>query len=171
MSAAASQVVTRHDKEHLNPAQRAGEVISLAVMGLVIAYFWQLWTMQSGFFTSAFGPWEQIWFFGPMVLGLAAPLVRLVTGRRNPARPCEIATDLAVIIGALWLLRVFPFDFTHLGDALPGDLPTLFTWVPDWAGRVILVLQAFGGAIALLVTTGQFVRESLEDLIGKLTQS
>jgi hypothetical protein len=171
MTTAAPQIHERLDKEHLNPAQRVGEVISLTIVVLVIAYFRQLWTMQSGFFTSAFGLWEQFWFFGPMIFGLAAPLIRVVIGRRNPARPCEIATDLVIVLGAFWLLRVFPFDFAHLGDALPGDLPTLFTWVPDWAGRVILVLQAIGGAIALIVTTGQFVQVGLNDLIGKLTHS
>ena len=161
MATTAPQIQIHHDKEHLTAAQRFGEVISLAIMVLVIAYFRQLWTMQAGFFTPAFGPWEQFWFFAPLIFGLAAPLVRVVVGRRNPARPCEIATDLAMVIGAIWLWRVFPFDFSHLGDALPGNLPALLNWVPDWLGKMGLALQIVGGVIALIVTTVQFMRASL----------
>lgn len=163
MATAAPQTQIPRDKEHLTPAQRFGELISLVVTLLVIAYFRQLWATQAGFFTTAFGPWEQFWFFAPIVLSLAAPLTRLVVGRRNPARPIEIVASLFMVAGAIWLLRVFPFDFAHLGDALPGGLPALFNWIPNWAGRVVLVLQAFGGSIAMIATTWQFVRTGLRD--------
>lgn len=165
MSTAApqAQLRTNKDKEHLSPAQRFGEVISLAILALIIGYFWQLWTMGAGFFTSAFGPPERFWFFGPMICSLAAPTVRIVIGRRNPARPFEIVTDVLMIVGAIWLLRVFPFDFSHLGDALPGNLPTLFTWVPNWFGKLILVLQLVGGAIAAIATSWQLIVGSLQD--------
>ena len=149
------------DREYLSPGQRFGEVIALAVLAVIIDYFWQLWQMEAGFFTAAFGPWEQFWFFGPMVVSLAAPLVRLLVGRRNPARPFEIATDVLMVIGAVWLLRVFPFDFSHIGGALPGSLPTLFAWVPKWLGRWVLVLQLVGGTIAVVVTAWHFVKRIL----------
>jgi hypothetical protein len=98
-----------------------------------------------------------------MLLGLAAPTVRLLVGRRNPARPFEIVTDVFMVIGAIWLLRVFPFDFSHLGDALPGNLPALLNWVPNWLGKVGLALQIVGGVIALIVTTAQFLKVTLLD--------
>ncbi len=163
MSAATPQTEqrTNKDKEHLTPAQRFGNVISLAIQALIIGYFWHLWTIGTGFFTVAFGPWEQFWFFGPMVAALAAPVVRILVGRRNPARPLEIATDLLMAFGAIWLLRVVPFDFSHLGDALPGNLPVLLNWVPNWLGKVFLVLGLIGSVIAIIVTTGQFMRASL----------
>ena len=151
----------RIEKEYLGPAQRFGEVVSLAVLALILSYFWRLWTIDAGFFTSAFGPAERFWFFGPMILSLAAPLVRILVGRRNPARPFEIVTDVLMVIGAIWLLRVFPFDFSHLGDALPGSLPALLNWVPNWLGRVGLALQIVGGAIGAIAATVQFTRVSL----------
>jgi hypothetical protein len=151
----------RTEKEYLTPAQRFGEVISLIITALIIGYFWRLWTIDAGFFTSAFGPPEQFWFFGPMLLSLAAPLVRMLVGRRNPARPFEIVTDVLMALGAIWLLRVFPFDFSHLGDALPGNLPALLNWVPNWLGKVGLALQLVGGAIGAIAATVQFTRASL----------
>jgi hypothetical protein len=155
------EIERRTDKEYLTPSQRFGEVISLIIMALIIGYFWRLWSIDAGFFTSAFQPPEQFWFFAPMLLGLAAPTMRLLVGRRNPARPFEMVTDVLMVIGAIWLLRVFPFDFSHLGDALPGNLPALLNWVPNWLGKVGLVLQLVGGVIALIVTTVQFIRASL----------
>jgi hypothetical protein len=163
MSAAAPQTKVRGNKEHLNPAQRFGEVIALAILALIIGYFWRLWQLQTGFFTAAFGPPEQFWFFGPMILSLAAPVVRILVGRRNPGRPFEITTGLLMLVGAIWLLRVFPFDFSHVGDALPGNLPRFFTWVPDWFGKLILVLQLVGGAIGAITTTWQFIGHSMHE--------
>lgn len=158
MTTAAPQIPLHTTREHLTPIRRFGEIISLAVIAVIIGYFWQLWTMGAGFFTAAFGPLEQFWFFGPMIASLAAPITRIVVGRRNPARPFEIATDVLMVIGAIWLLRVFPFDFSHMGDALPGNLPLLFAWVPDWLGRLVLLLQVVGGSISAVATTWQFMR-------------
>jgi hypothetical protein len=148
-------------KEYMTPSQRFGEVISLIISGLIIGYFLRLWTIDAGFFTSAFGPPEQYWFFGPMILSLAAPLVRMLVGRRNPARPFEMVTDVLMALGAIWLLRVFPFDFSHLGDALPGNLPALLNWVPNWLGKVGMALQVVGGVIGAIAATVQFMKVSL----------
>jgi hypothetical protein len=136
-------------------------MVSLIILALIIGYFWRLWTIDAGFFTSAFGPPERFWFFAPIILSLAAPTVRILVGRRNPARPFEIVANVLMALGAIWLLRVFPFDFSHLGDALPGNLPALLNWVPNWLGKVGLALQLVGGVIAAIVTTAQLLKVSL----------
>ena len=160
MSAPAQKSTVGSDREYLAPAQRFGEMIALVLTALVIAFFWHHWTTGTGFFTTAFGSSEQVWFFSPMFFSLAAPAARIIFGRRNAGRPFEIVTDVLMVIGAIWLLRVFPFDFSHLGDALPAGLAFLLNWVPDWLGRVGLVLQLVGGAIAAIVTMWQFARHS-----------
>ncbi len=66
-----------------------------------------------------------------------------------------------MVIGAIWLLRVFPFDFSHLGDALPGNLPALLNWVPNWLGKVGLALQVVGGIIGAIAAKTQFLKVSL----------
>jgi hypothetical protein len=151
----------RLEKEYMTLSQRFGEAVSLIILALILGYFWRLWTIDAGFFTSAFGPPEQFWFFGPMLLSLAAPLVRILVGRRNPARPFEMVTNVLMALGAIWLLRVFPFDFSHLGDALPGNLPALLNWAPNWLGKVGLALQLVGGVIGATAATVQFMRVSL----------
>lgn len=55
--------------------------------------------------------------------------MRSAIGRRNDTRPAEIATSLFWIAGSIWLLIVFPFDFSHFGDALPEFLRFLVSWI------------------------------------------
>lgn len=143
-------------KEHLSMGQRFGEVVSVAVLLALLAFFRNHMTMQTGFFTSTFGTWEQLSLFVPLIASLAAPMVRAVVGWRNPGRPFEIVTYLLEAIGSFWLLRIFPFDFTHLGDALPNGLHFLLAWVPDWLGRAALVLQVALSLVMVVVTTWQF---------------
>jgi hypothetical protein len=55
-------------------------------------------------------------------------------------------------LATLWLLRVFPFDFTHLADALPTGLQFTVAWVNDDIGKIALLLQAVVGVLAALIT-------------------
>jgi hypothetical protein len=151
------QTTTRKpDKEVLTTAQRLSEPIAVVVMLLLFAFFVYHQTADTGFFTDKFGPAEMFFLYGPMLLSAAAPLVRMVTGRRNPARPLEVVTNAFLAIGAFWLLMVFPFDFTHLADALPGQIQFLLSWVTDDIGRIVLILQIVAGAIIAIATTWKY---------------
>jgi hypothetical protein len=43
------------------------------------------------------------------------------------------------------LFIVFPFNFAHLGDLLPSSLQFLLSWIPNYLGRIILLLVGLGG--------------------------
>jgi hypothetical protein len=160
MAAPVSNQTSKASRERLSAPQRFGEVVGLLFSLLPIAYFMYSFAAGTGFFTSAFGPWEQFWFFAPMFVSLAAPLVRALVGRRNAARPFQILSNVLLAVGSWVLLVVFPFDFSHLGDALPWGLSFMLNWVPDWLGRVGLVLAIVGGTIGALSTTWRFISAS-----------
>jgi hypothetical protein len=151
------------DREYLNPAQRFGELVALVLMMLPISFFVYHLAANTGFFTSAFGPLERLLFFGPMVLTMAAPMVRAVVGRRNHARPLEVATNLFLGIAAIWLLNVFPFDFSHFPDALPSGIRFLFAWVNNEIGRMVLVIQLIVCPIAAILTAWQYIWHLLHE--------
>ena len=109
----------RIDVSHIS--KRFGEFVALIITLLMIAFFAYNQAANTGFFTPAFGSQAMFFFFGPMVLSMAAPFMRAAIGRRNPARPLEVASNVFGAIAAIWLLTAFPFDFTHLADALPGS--------------------------------------------------
>ncbi len=109
-------------RELLSLPQRVAEPFFSAIALFILGGFFvahQL--LQTGFFTDRFGPVEMLCLYGPLILSLAAPLARALSGQRNPARPIEVATHLCAALAGLWLLRVFPFDFTHLADVLPAE--------------------------------------------------
>jgi hypothetical protein len=57
-----------------------------------------------------------------------------------------------MVMAALWLLRVFPFDFTHLADVLSVNLRFSLAWVSDEIGRIVLLLQVSAGTLAAVIT-------------------
>lgn len=145
------------DREFLTPSQRFGELVAMFVMCLFIAYFVYHQVAETGFFTTAFGPPAMFFFYGPLLLALLAPMTRAVVGRRNPARPLEVITDVFLAIAAAWLLIIFPFDFTRLADALPSGIRFLLGWVNNDIGRVVLVIQMIVCPIVALVTAWIFI--------------
>ncbi len=147
-----SAPVGRKDRENLTVGQRFGEFVTMVITFLFFGFFAYHQQANTGFFTAKFGSQEMFCFYGPMLLSLAAPATRAVTGLRNPARPLEVATNLFTAIGALWLLTVFPLDFTHLADALPSGIRFLLAWVNNDIGRIPIILAAIFCPIAALVT-------------------
>ncbi len=150
-------VVEKTDKEVLTTPQRWGEFISIIVMLLLCGFFVYHQVAHTGFFTAKFGAVEMFCLYVPILLSLAAPVVRAVTGHRNPARPFEVATNVFLAIAALWLLMVFPFNFSHLADALPGAIRFVLAWITNDIGKVVLILQVIVGTIWAFVTTMKYL--------------
>lgn len=145
------------DKEVLTTPQRWGELISVFPMLLLFSFFVYHQVANTGFFTAKFGALEMFCLYGPILLSLVAPVVRAVSGRRNPARPFDIATYLFLAIAALWFLMVFPFNFSHLADALPGAFHFVLAWITNDIGRVFLILQVIIGPISAILTTRKYL--------------
>jgi hypothetical protein len=144
------------DREILTPSQRVGEFFALIAMLLFFGFFAYHQAAHTGFFTAAFGPQEMFFFYGPVFLSVAAPVTRALVGRRNPARPLEVVSNLFAVVAALWLLVVFPFDFAHLADALPTGIRFLLAWVNNDIGRIPFILQLIVCPLVALVTTWQY---------------
>jgi hypothetical protein len=144
------------DREILTAPQRVGEVIALVLSILLFSFFAYHQAANTGFFTAKFGPQAMFFFYGPMLLSMLAPVTRAVVGRRNPARPLEVATNVFLAIAALWLFNVFPFNLAHLADALPAEIRFLFWWVNDDIGRIVLILQMIVCPVVAVVTTWQY---------------
>lgn len=144
-------------KEVLTPSQRCGEFISLMAMVLFFAFFVDHQTTQTGFFTARFGVAEMLCVYGPMLLSLMAPIVRVFTGRRNPARPFEVETNGRMALAAIWLLLVFPFNFAHVSDVLPAGIRFLLGWITNDVSKVVLILQLGICPIAAVVSLGKYL--------------
>lgn len=149
--------VRTDDRDALSIAQRVPElVVALAMLGL-LAFFLYHQQTESGFFTEKFGTVEMFWLYGPIIAGIIAPLMRALTGNRNPARPFEILTSLFLAVGSFWLLTVFPFDFSRLNATLPTGLQFALAWITDGVGKVLLLLQVIIGPISALLVGAKYL--------------
>lgn len=158
------------DKDVVSLAQRVAEpTFAMIGMSLALGFFVYHQAAHTGFFTGNFGPFEMLCFYGPIILSPTASIVRAATGRRNVGRPFEVVVNTCTALAALWLLNVFPFDFTHFADALPGGLQIALAWVNDFFGRIALMLQVAIGAIAALAYLGTFLVVSWRTRTGSST--
>jgi hypothetical protein len=138
------------NRDRMLPGQRAGEVASVVISALILYFFYENQATGTGFFTSRFGPTEQALFYGTWFVGVAVSLARAAYGRRNPVRPADAFYGLMLAVTALWLLRVFPFDFAHFPDLLPAAVRPAFFWLSNPVGQIGLVLAAVGGFVSML---------------------
>ena len=140
----------RASRDSLKPSERVGEFVGAAISVLVLYYFYESQVTATGLFTAAFGPTEQLAFYGPFVFGLLINLIRGTYGRKHAVRPLQSLQGAALAIGSMWLLYIFPFDFTHLTALLPHVLQVPFWWISNPVGQLLLVLGIIGGLVSMV---------------------
>ena len=138
------------DRDRLDPGQRGSEVVGVFISFLILLFFVENQVKGTGFFTSKFGPEEEALFYGSWFVGAAVSLARAAVGRRNPVRPFDALYGALLVVTALVLLSVFPFDFAHFPDLLPQVVRFAVKWVSDPIGKIGLVLIAVGGFASML---------------------
>ncbi len=142
----------RTDNDILAPFPRWAGLLIVAGMLLLFDFFKLHESMDTGFFTEKFGWLEQLCLYVPIFVTLTAPIVRAVTGRENVSRPFDAAASLLLGMGSFWLWLVFPFDFAHLGDFLPGILHAFTNVINNTIGSILLILQWVTGPITAIAT-------------------
>ena len=148
--------IEKGEREVLTTPQRIGEGVTIVVLLLMAGFFRLHQSMDTGFFTADFGPTAMLCLYGPIAVALIPPAIRALGGRRNPARLFEAAANLSLALGSLWLLRVFPFDFTHLADVFPAPMRFGLAWMTNDIGRYFMIFQVTVMFIAAIANTVRF---------------
>ena len=136
------------NNEHLDVGQRAGEIVAAAIFPLIFGFFAYHQIANTGFFTSSFGSWEMLAFYGSIFLSMIPPLARAVVGHRNPVRPYEAAVNIFFALATLYLLGVFPFNFAHFADGFPAAARFAFSWITNDIGRIVMMLMLVGSFVS-----------------------
>ncbi|AIC14612.1 hypothetical protein [Nitrososphaera viennensis] len=144
------------NRDYLKRSERGGELVGVAAVGLIALFFYMHQAWSTGFFTSRFGPTEAFFFYGSIMAGIVGPLFRSATGRRNLSRLPEMIASVLWMVGAVWLLIVFPFNFAHLGDVVPTVLRFLLAWITNDIARVLFTLGALGGVVFTIVNASLY---------------
>lgn len=148
----------RKDNETLSPFERWAQLFIIVGTLLLGGYFYLHQVSNTGFFTEAFGTIEQVALYGPILISFGAPLVKLLTGQRNLGRLFDALTNLSLAAGSFWLVRTFPFDFSHLADPLPAFLRWPIAWIRDPIARILLWVQVILGTLTGLSNVAKFLR-------------
>jgi hypothetical protein len=136
-----SKTAEREIGDEIESDDRSSSVAIIVFCGVLGLYFLahQIWS--TGFYTEKFGTLEMIMLYGPLVFWIATSTFILV-GWKNPSRNLDSFGGLFfATFCIIWLLVVFPFEFTHFADVLPGSLRFLLGWISDDVARVIMVLE------------------------------
>lgn len=136
-------------KDVLAKSDLFGQVVGMICIFVFLAFFVIHQTRPTGFFTSDFGNVEAALFYGAGAYGLIPAAVRLITGRKNPARLFDGIGSGFMLVSVTYLLAVFPFDFSYVAEALPGFLEFALDWVSNDLAKIVMVLAA----VAMAITT------------------
>ena len=142
----------------MRPSKRGGEIAAVIGIILVTLFFYAHQTSSTGFFTSAFGSTEAFFLYGSILTGMAGPIARLATGRRNISRLPELAGSAFWILGSVWMFNAFPFNFTHFADVIPEFLQFLVKWITNDIARVLFVFAIVGGVVFIAINTRLYMQ-------------
>lgn len=147
---------TAYYRDRMKNSERRGEGAAIVATALAVSFFLahQLW--GTGFFISAFGPFEIALFYAAISFGFVAAAARALQGRRNRARPLEVSGILLAVLFSAWFFAVFPFDFSDFGDVVPLSLGFLISWIPAGGVKVLLVAGAVGATAGAVYTSIPF---------------
>ncbi len=143
------QAEKENKKNILKKSDRIGQIIGIVGVFVVLIFFGYHLSKPTGFFTSTFGILGAILFFGVNVVGIFPQAVRLLTGRKNPARPFDILNSALFLVVLIYFVATFPFDFSHFAEPLPVSLEFLINWVSNSLASLLMVLGIIGLLIAL----------------------
>ncbi len=147
--------------------RRWSGLYTIGLILLVLLFFVLHQYRNTAFFTGRFRPAEMVALYLPIIFSMAAPLMRTIQGKTDPARLVEAISDILLAAGSIWLLNIFPFNFAHFADIFPASMQPAFGWITDSVGRVILALQIAIASISVLTALVTYGREKRGMLPGK----
>ena len=140
-------------------SERGGELVGVIVIGLIALFFYAHQIEATGFFASSFGEPEALLLYGAILIGVAGPLARSLTGKRNKSRPPELIASAFWIVASGWFLMVvFPFNFAQFADIVPDFLAFLVSWITNDIARVLLVIGMLGGIVSFGIKTVLYIK-------------
>jgi hypothetical protein len=146
-------------KDNMKNSERGGELVGIIVIGLIALFFYVHQTEAIGFFIPSFGGTEALLLYGAILIGMAGPLARFLTGKRNKSRPPELVASVFWVIASAWFLMVvFPFNFAHLADIVPDFLRFLVSWITNDIARVLIAIGMVGGIISVGIKTVLYIK-------------
>lgn len=108
--------------------------------GLFGLYFIIHQTVSTGFFTPMFDTFEIIMLYGVSIYWITTSVLILI-GQKHPSRDLDTYGGLFFAAFAIiWLIVIFPFEFTYFANVLPDFLRFLVQWISNEIALVLLII-------------------------------
>lgn len=141
--------------DEVRNSERGFGVFLVIINLLCIVYFALHHLNSTGFFQESFKALEMIMLYGIMVDWIITASMEAIFGRKKLSRLFDLYGGMVFMtIALIWLLVVFPFDFTYFADILPSELQFLIAWISNGIARIILILYIvfiISGAVYSLI--------------------
>jgi cytochrome bd-type quinol oxidase subunit 2 len=121
-------------------SERAGNIIGIVGVLLVVLFFAVHQMQSTGFFTSSFSTAEMLLLYLSLVAGMITTAIRALFGRKNLARLFDVFGACFFTVTLTWLYIVFPFSFTHFADVLTDFLKFLLQWISNDIARTLMII-------------------------------
>ena len=131
----------------------SSEDIGASIFILVVGGFFGLvfiahQTGSTGFYTSKFSTFEMVMLYGMLLYWITTSVLILI-GQKNPSRNLDSYGGLFfAAFATVWLLVVFPFEFTYFAEVFPVFLRFLLQLISNEIAFVILFLLFIGQSFA-----------------------
>ncbi|MHA1945460.1 MAG: hypothetical protein ACXAC6_17155 [Candidatus Hodarchaeales archaeon] len=133
----------------------SSEDIGASIFILIVCGFFGLafithQTGSTGFFTSKFSTLEMVMLYGMLLYWITTSVLILI-GQKNPSRNLDSYGGLLfAAFATVWLIVVFPFDFTYFAEVFPVFLRFLLQLISNEIAFVILFLLFIGQSFAAI---------------------
>jgi len=124
------------------PRGERGFGIVLVVINILMILYYATHQMRStGFFTESFGTLEMFFLYGYSVFWIISAGLEGVLGQRLLSRLFDVFGGVIFAgICIIWLLAVFPFEFSNFANVLPNSIRFFLGWISNDIAKVIMVL-------------------------------
>jgi hypothetical protein len=143
--------------------------VLVVLVNVFLMFYFGIHQLEStGFFTTKFGLLEMIMLYGSFTCWIITGALDGILGKSLLSRLFDaFGGILFMAVSMVWLLVVFPFDFTYFADLLPEFLMFLVQWISNdiayglmIVGVVLLSIAVVYSPIAYkIVTIKRFQKE------------
>ena len=121
-------------------SDKIASIFLILVNSLFGLFFIAHQTASSGFFTPKFNIFEMVMLYGIIIYWITTSVLILI-GQKHPSRDLDTYGGLFFATFAIvWLIVIFPFEFTYFANLLPDFLRFLVQWISNEIALVLLIL-------------------------------
>ncbi len=98
---------------------------------------------STGFFSNKFGFIEMIMLYGSFITWIITASLESIFNKKHISRLFDLYGGMEFLsFSSIWLLVVFPFDFTFFSDILPYYLEFSLRWISNDIAKICMILYS-----------------------------